>query len=29
MNKHFEEMQKAIKDSKGLVDVKKQRMKEV
>jgi len=29
MNKHYEEMQKAIEDSKGLVKVKKQRMKEV
>jgi hypothetical protein len=29
INKHSDEMQKSIEDSKGLVEVKKQRMKEV
>jgi hypothetical protein len=29
MNKHYEEMQKAIVDSKGLVKAEKQRTKEV
>jgi hypothetical protein len=29
MNKHSKEMQKAIKDSKGLIEVEKQQTKEV
>jgi len=29
MNKHYDEMQKVIKDSKGLIEAEKQRMKEV